>query len=97
MLGTVAVECQGIDELPASLAEHWDWLEASGTLRARRRSRIRDRTRDVVNRAAQAWIWSESEADRLIDARLDEVESGSVSPYDVSHEILDGLKQGTNL
>jgi LAO/AO transport system kinase len=97
VLGTVAVECQGIEELTAGLAEHWEWLEASGTLRERRRSRIRDRTRDVVNRAAQAWIWSDTEADRLIDARLDEVESGAVSPYDVSHEILDGLKQGTNL
>jgi LAO/AO transport system kinase len=97
VLGTVAVECQGVDELITSLAEHWEWLEASGTLRERRRRRIRDRTRAVVNRAVRGWVWSETEADRLIEARLDEVESGAVSPYEVSHEILDGLKQGTKL
>ena len=97
VLGTVAVECQGIDELTASLAEHWEWLAASGTLGDRRRRRLRDRTRNVVNRAVRAWIWSDTEADRLIEARLDDVERGTVSPYDVSHEILDGLKQGMKL
>ncbi len=97
VLGTVAVECQGIEELIASLAEHWEWLEASGTLGDRRRRRLRDRTRAGVNRAVRAGIWSDTDADRLIEARLDEVERGTVSPYDVSHEILDGLKQGMKL
>ena len=97
VLGTVAVECQGIEELIASLAQHWAWLEASGTLGDRRRRRFRDRTRAVVNRAVRAWIWSDTEADRLIEARLDEVERGTMSPYDVSHEILNGLKQGMKL
>lgn len=97
VLGTVAVESQGIDELVAGLAGHWEWLERSGTLRERRRRRLRDRTRDVVNRAVRGWVWSDTEADRTIEERLDDVESGAVSPYHVSQEILDGLKQGMNL
>ena len=94
VLGTVAVECQGLDELLTALTRHWEWLEASGTLRERRRRRIRDRTRSVVNRAVRGWVWSGTEAEAMIEARLDEVERGTVSPYEVSQEILDGLKQG---
>jgi len=97
VLGTVAVESEGTAEVISALEEHWSWLEGTGALRQRRRRRLHDRTRDVVNRAIRAWVWSETEADRLIEQRLDEVEDGSVSPYEVANDILDGLKQGTRL
>ena len=56
-----------------------------------------ERTREVVERAARRWIWRETQAEQLISERLDQVVDGTLSPYDVANEVLDGLKQGVRL
>jgi LAO/AO transport system kinase len=94
---TVAAKGEGIDELIAALDRHHEWLGGSGTLELRRRRRMLERTREVVERAARRWMWSESHAEQLINDRLDEVVDGRLSPYDVAGEVLDGLKPGARL
>jgi putative protein kinase ArgK-like GTPase of G3E family len=81
----------------AALDRHHEWLARSGTLEQRRRRRMLDRTREVVDRAVQRWIWHETHAEQLISDRLEEVVEGRLSPYDVATEVLDGLKQGARL
>jgi LAO/AO transport system kinase len=85
---------EGIDAIIAALDQHHAWLESSGELVQRRRRRLLERTREVVNRAAQRWIWEETQAERLISERLDELAAGRMSPYDVAADLLDSLKQG---
>jgi LAO/AO transport system kinase len=94
---TVAAKGDGIEELIAALDRHHDWLAQSGTLEQRRRQRMLERTREVVDRAARRWMWSETHAEQLISDRLDEVVEGRLSPYDVATEVLDGLKSGARL
>ena len=94
---TVAAKGEGIDELLAALERHHEWLARSGTLEERRRRRMLERTREVVDRAARRWMWSETQAEQVIGERLDEVMEGRLSPYDVATEVLDGLKQGARL
>ncbi|HEU4570885.1 MAG TPA: methylmalonyl Co-A mutase-associated GTPase MeaB [Gemmatimonadales bacterium] len=94
VLGTVAARGEGIDELVQKLDAHHAWLTASGTLEVRRRERFRERTREVVTRHALAWLREETEAERRIADRLDEIAAGRVSPYEVAGEVLDHLRQG---
>jgi LAO/AO transport system kinase len=94
---TVAAKGEGTDQLLAALDRHHEWLGQSGTLEERRRRRMLERTREVVDRAARRWMWSETRAEQLIRERLDEVVDGRLSPYDVATEVLDGLKQGARL
>jgi LAO/AO transport system kinase len=94
---TIAAKGEGTDGLIAALDRHQEWLAQSGTLEQRRRRRMLDRTREVVDRAARRWIWHETQAEQLISDRLDEVVEGRLSPYDVATEVLDGLKQGARL
>jgi LAO/AO transport system kinase len=77
-----------------ALDQHRAWLEASGELERRRRRRLLDRTREVVDRATRRWIWEETQAERLIGERMDELAGGRISPYDLAAEILEGLRQG---
>jgi LAO/AO transport system kinase len=94
---TVAAKGDGVAELIEALDRHHAWLAASGTLDARRRRRLLDRTREVVERATRRWIWDETRADERIAERLDEIVAGRVSPYEVAAEVLDGLKQGERI
>ncbi|MEP7176069.1 MAG: methylmalonyl Co-A mutase-associated GTPase MeaB [Gemmatimonadales bacterium] len=93
----VAAKGEGVPELLEALDRHHTWLTESGVLAERRRVRHLDRTREVVDRATRRWVWNETQADRRIAERLDEIVAGSVSPYEVAAEVLDGLKQGERL
>jgi LAO/AO transport system kinase len=94
---TTAVKGEGVDELVSALDKHHDWLTASGELGQRRRRRLLERTREVVERAARRWLWEETRAEQLIKDRLDEVVSGRLSPYELATEILDELKEGERI
>jgi LAO/AO transport system kinase len=94
---TVASKGEGVTELIDALDRHHAWLGASGTLAERRRRRLLDRPREVVDRATRRWVWDETRADQRIAGRLDEIVAGRVSPYEVAAEVLDGLKQGERI
>ncbi len=94
---TVAAKGEGIEDLVTALQLHHEWLAQSGTLEERRRRRMLERTREVVDRAARRWMWGETQAEQVIGERLDQVMDGRLSPYDVATEVLDGLKQGARI
>jgi LAO/AO transport system kinase len=91
---TVAAKGDGVTELIAALDRHHDWLAESGALDVRRRRRLLDRTREVVDRAARRWVWEETRANERIEQRLDDIASRAASPYEVAAEVLQSLKQG---
>jgi LAO/AO transport system kinase len=97
VLSSVAVKGEGTEELVESLERHYDWLQSSGTLVARRRLRMEQRTREVVERAARRWIWDETQAEQMIGDRLDDAMAGRISPYEIAAEVLESLKQGARV
>ena len=94
VLLTAASKGDGVAELVAALDRHYEWLTSSGELGQRRRRRMFERTREVVDRATRRWLWQETQAERRVRERLDQVSDGRLSPYDLAAEILDGLRQG---
>ncbi len=97
VLGTVASRGEGIGELVDALERHTTWLTDSGELAGRRRRRLEDRTREVVDRATRQWIWQESGADQQVRDRLDDLATGQTTPYEVAAEVLESLKQGSRV
>ncbi|MEO8199144.1 MAG: methylmalonyl Co-A mutase-associated GTPase MeaB [Gemmatimonadota bacterium] len=97
VLATVAVKGEGTPELIEALERHHQWLERSGALSERRRTRMYQRTREVVDRAARQWIWDETHAEQIIKERLDEAIRGTASPYDIAADVLESLKQGARV
>ncbi len=97
VLLTAAAKGDGVPDLVAALDRHHEYLVQSGELERRRRRRLADRTREVVDRATRKWVWDETRADQIITERLDEVVEGRLSPYELAAEVLEGLKQGTRI
>jgi LAO/AO transport system kinase len=94
---TSAVKDEGLTDLVGALDRHHQWLEESGELEQRRRRRLLERTREVVDRATRKWVWEETRAEQLISERLDEVAQGRVSPYELAQDVLEELKQGEKI
>jgi len=95
VLTTVASQGEGIGDLVAALDRHHDYLASSGKLAERRKRRLADRTRAVVNRAIRQWVWDETRAEALLARRLDDVAAGTRSPYEVAAEVLEHVRNGS--
>ena len=94
VLTTVASKGEGITELLAVLDRHHEYLATSGKLTEGRKRRLAARTRAVVNRAIRQWVLDETQAEELLARRLDEVASGTTSPYEVAAEVLQRVRNG---
>jgi LAO/AO transport system kinase len=87
VLKTVASEGTGIDLLAAKIEEHRAYLERSGGLSLKRRSRIEQRVRDLIASRLKVDFWT---ADRqtLLERRLDDLLALTVSPAQVADELV---------
>jgi LAO/AO transport system kinase len=88
VLRAVAAKSEGIDEIAAALDRHFGYLERSGELRSRRRQRIVERVMEVAERRMQRRLWSDTATMQWLDARVDQLESGAITPYAVADQLL---------
>jgi LAO/AO transport system kinase len=88
VLATSAERGEGIGELATALDAHFDYLEKSGTLLTRRRSRLRDRVVEGVDRELHDRIWNDRALTARLEAMLPDVEEGRTTPLAASEELI---------
>ena len=88
VLRTVAAKDEGIDELVGALDRHFRYLEESGTLRERRRTRLRDRVVEVVEARVRQRLWTDAATNQWLEARLPELEAGTATPFAIANDLL---------
>jgi LAO/AO transport system kinase len=88
VLRTVAVKEEGIAELVEALDRHFRYLERSGTLRERRRSRLRERVVEVVEDKTRRRLWSDAATNAWLEERLPALESGDATPFGIADALL---------
>jgi LAO/AO transport system kinase len=88
VLRAVAAKGEGIAEIMESLDRHFAYLERSGELRSRRRKRLAERVVEIAERRMRSRLWRPATL-QWIDGRVDELESGSTTPFVVADELLE--------
>ncbi|UCC74835.1 MAG: methylmalonyl Co-A mutase-associated GTPase MeaB [Gemmatimonadota bacterium] len=88
VLLTVGHDGDGVPELVETLDAHYAWLKQTGELAKRRRERLLERVRAVVDRGLRTRVWRDGDGEALLDAARADLESGRRTPYDVAAEIL---------
>ena len=88
VLRTVAQSGEGIDELARTLDRHRVYLADSGELSRRRRARLAERVRAVVERRLQRLAWVGGRGEEILNESLPGLESGQASPYAVAERIV---------
>jgi LAO/AO transport system kinase len=88
VLSTVAAKEQGITELAEALDRHFRYLERSGTLRSRRRARLRERVVEVVESKTRQRLWGDEATNAWLEERLPALESGQATPFGIADALL---------
>lgn len=88
VLSAVATKDEGIDEIVAALDRHFAYLEKSGTLRSRRRERMRERVMDVVEQKVRGRLWKDTGTMSWLELQLPSVEEGKATPFAVADQLL---------
>jgi len=88
VLSTAAVKEQGIDELVEALDRHFRYLERSGTLRTRRRARLRERVVEAVEDKTRRRLWGDAATNAWLEERLPSLESGAETPFGIADALL---------
>jgi LAO/AO transport system kinase len=87
VLRAVAAKGEGVTEIMESLERHFAYLEKSGELRSRRRKRLAERVVEIAERRMRTRLWRPATLG-WIDGRVDELESGTITPFAVADELL---------
>ena len=95
VLKTVGQSGEGVEELARTLDRHRVYLEDSGELSRRRRARLAERVRAVVERRLQRLAWRSGRGEEILDAALPQLETGDTSPYAVAERIVAEIGVGT--
>jgi LAO/AO transport system kinase len=88
VLRAVAAQGEGVSEVAGALDRHFAYLEASGTLRTRRRARLRERVVEVTEDRIRRRLWRDPRTAEWVDAQLDALEAGSITPFAVADALL---------
>jgi LAO/AO transport system kinase len=87
IIKTVAPEGTGVDQLAARIGEHRAYLEASGALTAKRKSRIARRVRELIADRLKVDFWT-GDRQSLLERRLDDLVNRAVAPSQVADELV---------
>jgi LAO/AO transport system kinase len=88
VLATTGAKGEGIDELLGALDRHFEFLERTGRLQARRRKRLRERVIEVVERKVRQRLWMHGPTSEWIEGRIPDLETGAATPFGVADELL---------
>ncbi len=88
VLRSCATTGEGIDEMITALDRHFGYLEQSGDLQRRRRTRLRERVIDVVEHRVRRRLWTDAATNAWLDERIPELERGGTTPYAVANALL---------
>ncbi len=85
---TVATDGAGIDELVDVFDDHRSYLEGSGLLEARARERYAEEIRTLLREDLARLLEAEIERRGGMDAQVDRVARGEVTPHDLVEELV---------
>lgn len=80
VLRTIGSTGEGVAEFMDALERHFGYLERSGTLQSRRRTRLRERVVDAVEQRLRSRLWRDAATNEWLEGRLPALERGETTP-----------------
>lgn len=90
VIKTQANEGKGIVEVAECVERHRKYLERGG-LEHRRKSRLKNRVREIVEARLHTEFWNRNRSG-VLEEKIDQVTTRAVSPYELANELIAGFK-----
>ncbi|WP_323192682.1 methylmalonyl Co-A mutase-associated GTPase MeaB [Halostella sp. PRR32] len=90
---TVATDGTGIDELIDTFASHREYMEASGRLDEKARTRTAEEIRLLLREDASGLLERELDRHGGIEALVEAVHAGDTDPYAIADEVVDPIEE----
>lgn len=90
VIKTQANEGKGIEEVAACVEQHHKFLERGG-LEQRRKTRLKNRVREIVENRLHTDFWNHNRS-RLLEEKIEQVITRTVSPYELANELIADFK-----
>jgi LAO/AO transport system kinase len=91
VVNSVASEGKGIEEIAQEIKKHRQFLEHAGLLQEKRRKRLIERTKSLVNEKLQYDFWNK-EREAILEERIKEIVLQKTTPYSVAEELYSTLE-----
>jgi LAO/AO transport system kinase len=88
VINTVGSDGRGIPELLSAITRHFEYLQETGSLAVRRRTRMRERVVDVTEDRLRRRLWPDAATQRFIDDVLPALEAGETTPFAIADALL---------
>ena len=88
VLRSVAAREEGVAEVLDAVDRHYRYLETSGELRERRRTRLRERVTEVAEQKVRQRLWGDAGTNAFVAGHLDALERGAETPFGVADALL---------
>ena len=85
-----ATENEGISEIIREINKHRNYLNTSSTINRKRAENIKIRVKEIIANNLELVIWN-SENKKKLNSSVDEVLSGTISPYNLAEDILNNF------
>ncbi|MCK5088144.1 MAG: methylmalonyl Co-A mutase-associated GTPase MeaB, partial [Melioribacteraceae bacterium] len=85
-----ATENEGISEIITEINKHRNYLNTSSTINRKRAENIKIRVKEIIANNLELVIWN-SENKKKLNSSVDEVLSGTISPYNLAEDILNNF------
>jgi LAO/AO transport system kinase len=92
VLLTVASMGEGVDDLLASIDEHFRVLKDSGLLEKKRRERLARKVENIVLERLRSEFW-DREAREILHTTIHDQNNSSVSPYRIAERLLEDFRK----
>jgi len=93
VIKTQASEGKGIEEVANFIQKHHSFLEGSGGLERKRKSRLEHRIREIIENQLHIDFWN-SQRSRELHEKLDLLHQRQSNPYDVAAGLLEDFRVG---
>ena len=88
---TVASEGEGVEAVAALIESHRSFLASSGELARKRKARLRNRIRELIDAQLQVDFWNAERSEEL-ERAIEAVLNHELTPYDVASRLLSQFK-----
>jgi len=88
VLQSVAMKGEGVGELVEAIDRHFHYLERTGELHTRRRTRLRRRVVEVVEARVRRRLWTDAPLVAWLDEQLPALEEGTQNPFEIADALL---------